>query len=112
MFLEFFYNLRARGVPVTTHTWLAVVEALSRGLHGDSLDGFYQVARCLLIQSEAHYDDFDRVFAETFRGATPDLRAMLAELEEFLKDPKRLDDLDPALRDALRRMDLDELRRE
>ena len=25
MFLDFFYKLRARGVPVTTHTWLAFV---------------------------------------------------------------------------------------
>ena len=52
MFLDFFYKLRARGVPVTTHTWLALVEALARGLHRDTLDGFYQVARCILIQSE------------------------------------------------------------
>jgi uncharacterized protein with von Willebrand factor type A (vWA) domain len=112
MFLDFFYNLRSRGVPVTTHTWLAFVEALSRGLHGNSLDGFYQVGRCILIQSEAHYDDFDRVFAETFRGAAPDLRAMLGELEEFLKNPKSLEDLDPALREALKHMDLEQLRRE
>ena len=36
MFLEFFYKLRARGVPVTTHTWLALVEALAKGLHKDN----------------------------------------------------------------------------
>ena len=104
MFLDFFYKLRARGVPVTTHTWLALVEALARGLHGDTLDGFYQVARCVLIQSEAHYDEFDRVFAESFRGAAAAARDLLKELEEWLKDP-RAGDLDPELRAALAGMD-------
>ncbi len=111
MFLDFFYKLRDRGVPVTTHTWLALVEALARGLHGDTLDGFYQVARCVLIQSEAHYDEFDRVFAESFRGAAAAARDLLKELEEWLKDP-RAGDLDPELRAALAGMDLEQLRRE
>ncbi len=111
MFLDFFYKLRARGVPVTTHTWLALVEALARGLHGDTLDGFYQVARCILIQSESHYDDFDRVFAESFRGAAADARDLLQQLADWLKDPKALE-LDPELRAALAGMDLELLRRE
>ena len=111
MFLDFFYQLRARGVPVTTHTWLALVEALARGLHGDTLDGFYQVARCILIQSESHYDEFDRVFAESFRGAAADARDLLKELEAWLKDPKALD-LDPELRAALAGLDLEALRPE
>ena len=112
MFLEFFYNLRARGVPVTTHTWLALVDALARGLHNNTLDGFYQVARCILIQSEAHYDDFDRVFAETFRGVQADARDLLSQLEEWLRDPKSLEHLDPELRAQLAAMDLEQLRRE
>ncbi len=111
MFLDFFYKLRARGVPVTTHTWLALVDALARGLHGDTLDGFYQVARCILIQSESHYDDFDRVFAESFRGAAADARDLLQQLADWLKDPKALE-LDPELRAALAGMDLEQLRRE
>ena len=111
MFLDFFYKLRARGVPVTTHTWLAFVEALARGLHNDTLDGFYQVARCILVQSEAHYDDFDRVFGEAFRGVQADASELLKQLEEWLKDPKALD-LDPELRAALAGMDLEQLRRE
>lgn len=111
MFLDFFYQLRARGVPVTTHTWLALVEALARGLHGDTLDGFYQVARCILIQSESHYDEFDRVFAQSFRGAAADARDLLKELEDWLKDPKA-QDLDPELRAALAGLDLEALRRE
>jgi uncharacterized protein with von Willebrand factor type A (vWA) domain len=112
MFLEFFYKLRARGVPVTTHTWLALVEALARGLHHDTLDGFYQVARCILIQNEAHYDDFDRVFAESFKGVLADARDLLAQVEAWLKDPKLLESLDPELRAQLAGMDLEQLRRE
>jgi uncharacterized protein with von Willebrand factor type A (vWA) domain len=112
MFLEFFYKLRARGVPVTTHTWLALVEALAKGLHQDTLDGFYQVARCILIQSEAHSDDFDRVFAESFRGVAADARDLLSQIEAWLRDPKLLENLDPELRAQLQAMDLEQLRRE
>jgi uncharacterized protein with von Willebrand factor type A (vWA) domain len=57
VFLDFFYNLRSHGVPATTHNWLALLDALSQGLHEDSLDGFYQVARCLLVSNEAEYDE-------------------------------------------------------
>lgn len=112
LFLEFFYNLRQRGVPVTTHNWLALIEALARGLHGDTLTGFYQVARCLLVSSEGHYDEFDRVFAQTFRGVEVDLRELLKDVEQWLQDPKALEGLDDATRAALQALDLDALRRE
>ena len=109
LFLEFFFNLRGAGVPVTTHNWIALIGALAKGLHGDSLDGFYQVARCLLVASEAHYDDFDRVFAQTFRGVAADMREMLSQLEEWLRDPKAFEGLDEATRAALRALDLEAL---
>ncbi len=112
MFLEFFYKLRARGVPVTTHTWLAFVEALARGLHHNSLDGLYQVARCVLIQSEVHYDDLDRAFAETFRGAVPDTAELLAQVEAWLANPKLFEGLTPEQLAQLKHLDLDTLRRE
>lgn len=112
MFLDFFYNLRLHGVPVTTHNWLALLEALAAGLHEDSLDGFYQVARCLLCSSESHYDAFDQAFAETFKGVPRDLSSILENLEDWLSDPKKLEYLDPALKEALKGMDLEELRRQ
>lgn len=110
VFLDFFYNLRDHKVPVTTHNWLALMKALAGGLHDDSLDGFYQVARCLLVASESQYDAFDQAFAETFRGVERDLSKVLAELDEWLRDPKQLAYLDPALRAMLKGMDLEELR--
>lgn len=112
MFLEFFYNLRAHGVPVTTHNWLALMRALASDLHDNSLDGFYQVARCVAVASESHYDAFDRAFAESFRGVERDLSTLLRELDEWLKDPKQLLHLDPALKEALKGMDIEQLRRQ
>ncbi|MBK8237231.1 MAG: VWA domain-containing protein [Deltaproteobacteria bacterium] len=111
MFIDFFQALRRRGVPVTTHNWLALVQAVIDGLHGQRLDGFYRVARCLCCASEQHYDGFDQAFAEVFRGVVGDGAAVLAELDEFLRDPKKLAFLDPALRAALQSLDLETLRR-
>ncbi len=112
VFLDFFFNLRARGVKVATHNWLALMDALGRGLHKDSLDGFYAVARCLLISSETQLDTFDQVFAETFRGVRVDAKLLLDNLDEWLKDPKKLEYLDPALKALIKSMDLETLRAE
>ncbi|MEM6996820.1 MAG: VWA containing CoxE family protein, partial [Myxococcota bacterium] len=112
LFLDFFYNLREHHVPVTTHNWLALMQSLAAGLHEDSLDGFYQVARCVLCSSESHYDAFDLAFSVTFKGVTADLSEVLQNLDEWLKDPKQLMYLDPALKKALEGLDLEELRRQ
>ena len=101
MFIDFFYALRQRGVPVTTHNWLALVRAVADGLHDQRLDGFYRVARCLCCASEVHYDGFDQAFAQVFRGVVDDSATMLSQLDEYLRDPKKLAYLDPALRAAL-----------
>jgi uncharacterized protein with von Willebrand factor type A (vWA) domain len=112
VFLDFFYALRLHRVPVTTHNWLALVEAIGDGLHGDSLDGFYQVARCLLVSNEGHYDAFDQAFAETFKGVPTDLSKIVGELDDWLSDPRKLMFLDPQLRAALEEMGIDELRKQ
>ncbi|MEM6291090.1 MAG: VWA domain-containing protein [Myxococcota bacterium] len=112
MFLDFFYNLRTAGVPVSAHNWLALMQALADGLHEDSLDGFYQVSRCLLVPSETHYDAFDQAFGVTFRGVQADLSALVQNLDDWLSDPKQLMYLDPKLRAELESMDLEELRRQ
>lgn len=111
MFIDFFYALRQRGVPVTTHNWLALLRVVADGLHGERLDGFYRAARCLCCASEVHYDGFDQAFAQVFRGVENDAGAILSQLDEYLRDPKKLAFLDPALRDAIKSLDLDELRK-
>jgi hypothetical protein len=109
--LDFFYSLREHGVPATTHNWLAFIDALGRGLHDDSLDGFYRLGRCLLVSGEAHYDGYDQAFLATFKGVAADLAKILGELDDWVRDPARLQTLDPALQAALRALDPDELRR-
>lgn len=68
MFITFFYFLRARGLDISMNEWLALTEALDKGLSGASLTGFYQLCRSILIKSEVDYDKFDLAFAEYFKG--------------------------------------------
>jgi hypothetical protein len=102
VFLEFFYKLRARGVPVAPHEWFAFLDGLSRGLAGESLTGFYWLARATLVKSEALYDAFDVAFAEFFRGLAPPaglseaIEKWLAEgAAEMVGFPEVFGDLDP-----------------
>jgi len=67
MFIQFFYTLRDRGVPVTPTAYLRLQRALSMGLV-TSLDDFYTVARALLVKSERYFDLYDQVFLHHFRG--------------------------------------------
>ena len=72
MFIEFLYELRSRGVKVGTQEALALADALFANLHECSLDGFYYVARALLIHSESQLDEFDVVFKKHFEGIAID----------------------------------------
>jgi len=63
VFVQFFYTLRDRGVPVTPTSFLRLQRALSLGLV-TSLDDFYTVARSLLVKSERYFDLYDQVFRE------------------------------------------------
>lgn len=111
MFVDFLFELRKRRVPVGPLEWMTLEEALEKGLHGSSLSGFYQVARSILVHSEAHLDAFDEAFAEFFRGVEADAAKMLDALEEWLKDPKRLENIDPALLALLSPIELAELKK-
>ena len=73
MFTEFFFELRAQGVPVSMNEWYTLLEALERGMAYSSLIGFYYLCRAVLIKSEAYYDKFDLAFARFFEGVeTPE----------------------------------------
>ena len=112
LLLGFFYRLRAHGLRVTPHQWLAVLEGLARGLHGSSLMGFYSLARCLLAKDEGELDDFDQAFAEHFRGAPEALPELEAEVLRWLENPIPPHPIDPALRRVLDRVDVEALRAE
>ncbi len=92
MFQSFFHLLRAYGLAVSLTEWLTLMEALSKGLHKDSLDEFYILSRSLLVKDLSDYDAFDQAFAAAFKGATPDfpeLDDVLAWLESSVA-PLRL----------------------
>ncbi|MDP3274545.1 MAG: VWA domain-containing protein [Deltaproteobacteria bacterium] len=111
MFVEFLYELRKRKVPVGAQEAVAVAEALAKGLHDSSLDGFYQVARALMVHSEQHLDDFDIAFGQYFRGIQATAIEINEELLSWLKDPKPMRELTPEERAMLETLDLDEVRR-
>lgn len=109
MLTEFLFELRRRKVPVSTHEWLALMQALKLDLHGSSLDGFYRLARTVLVKSVAHYDAFDQAFLATFQGVTETSLAITAELEKWLAEAADLE-LPPELHDVAQALDIDELR--
>ncbi|HRK41806.1 MAG TPA: VWA domain-containing protein [Gemmobacter sp.] len=68
MFLPFFENLRRHGVPVSLREWLGFLEGLVAGLVTHDPEGFYYLARTILVKDERHLDRFDRAFADSFKG--------------------------------------------
>ena len=68
MFQTFFTELRAAKIPVTIREYLVLIEGLEKDVPGESLDGFYYLARAVLVKDERDLDKFDQVFAHTFRG--------------------------------------------
>lgn len=108
MFLEFFYLLRAKGLEVSINEWMALIEALDKGLCGSSLTGFYHLCRSVLVKSEADYDKFDAVFAEYFKNVqTPE--DLPQEFWKWLSENERERDInDKGDAEAIQR-ELDEL---
>jgi uncharacterized protein with von Willebrand factor type A (vWA) domain len=85
--VSFFFALRAAGVPVSITEFLLLLEALAERVAAVSALDFYWLARACLVKDERHYDRFDRVFAEVFRGAEQRFAALLTALpEEWLRD--------------------------
>ena len=75
MFLPFFQKLRQEGVPVSLREYLAFLEGMVAGLVTYDVDGFYHLARVVMVKDERHLDRFDRAFAAAFNGLeqiTPD----------------------------------------
>ena len=68
MFLPFFENLRAVGVPVSLREYLSFLDGMAKGLVTYDVDGFYYLARTAMVKDERNLDKFDRAFATTFQG--------------------------------------------
>ena len=82
MMTHFFYSLRGAGVPVSLTEYLSLLQALEARVAAYSADDFYYLARTALVKDEKHFDKFDRVFAEHFKGIEQALEALGAEVPE------------------------------
>ena len=113
MFVGFLYELRRRKVPVGTQEAVALARALETGLHDSSLDGFYEVARALLVHSEAHLDAFDQAFLAHFKGIEDQGDALVEELLGWLEQAAGRDpgDRTPEEEAALEALEPEALRR-
>ena len=96
MFIDFFYQLKTVGIPVSPTSFLTLQKALDMGLI-NSIDAFYTSARAILIKSERYFDVYDQVFAHRFKDAEmPEYEDLeldevtRALLEGWLEDPVSL----------------------
>lgn len=114
MLIDFFYTLRACKLPVSVKEYLALLEALDKGVIGPkapeatSMEDFYHLSRTILVKDEKHYDRFDRAFSAYFKGV-----ALLADYskeipEDWLKQLLEKE-LTPEQKAALEAMDWDAL---
>jgi uncharacterized protein with von Willebrand factor type A (vWA) domain len=70
MLVDFFLQLKQAKVPVTIREYLSLLEALDKQVIWGSIEDFYYLARLCLIKDETHFDKYDRVFAQYFKGIT------------------------------------------
>ncbi len=110
MLIDFLFELRRRKLPVSTHEWMALMEAMALGLHESSLDGFYHLCRTLCVKDIALYDAYDEAFLAYFKDVHTDALALTEQLRAWLADPKALEGLTEEQRQALRSLDLEKLR--
>jgi uncharacterized protein with von Willebrand factor type A (vWA) domain len=110
MFIDFFFDLRRRGVPVATHEWLLLMRALTLGLHESSLDGLYLLARSLCVKDLSHYDAFDAAFLAAFQGIERDSLILTEEVLSWLTDPALRTTLSDEEMETLKRLNLAEVR--
>ena len=68
MLVKFFYQLRSAGLPVSVTEFLTLLEAMKNGLGSGDVDEFYYLARSTLVKNEAHFDRFEKVFGDYYRG--------------------------------------------
>jgi uncharacterized protein len=110
MLVDFLFELRRRKIPVSTHEWMALMQAMALGLHESSLDGFYHLCRTLCVKDIAFYDAYDEAFLAYFKDVHTDALKLTEQLREWLANPKLMESLTEEQRQALRELDLEKLR--
>ncbi|MFA6448693.1 MAG: VWA domain-containing protein [bacterium] len=89
MFINFFFELRRAGVPVTINEWMMLHDALGHGLAESNLETFYHLARSILVKNETYFDRYDRVFKHFFEG----IETSDEIVDEILKGLEQVDPL-------------------
>ncbi|MCK9226665.1 MAG: VWA domain-containing protein [Syntrophorhabdaceae bacterium] len=120
MFVDFFYILRRKGVPVSIKEFMSFIEALYKGHFQSSLNHLYHIGRAFLVKSEAYFDAYDLAFNEYFGGiATQDIELdkVLGWLENPLNrlpkmTPEELMEFQKQLEEFKRTHDLEEMMRQ
>jgi uncharacterized protein with von Willebrand factor type A (vWA) domain len=115
VFVDFFYTLKDRGIPVTPTSFLRLQKAMNMGLV-HSLGEFYTAARTILVKSERYFDTYDQIFAHHFQG-TPFEDPTAVELteiarsllDEWLKNPEEMADALGIDKEKLKNMTPEEL---
>ena len=86
MFVTFFTELKAAGVPVTLREYLMLMQAMEADLASRRVEDFYYLSRATLVKDERNIDKFDRVFGHVFKGLESLGDAATAEIPaEWLK---------------------------
>jgi uncharacterized protein with von Willebrand factor type A (vWA) domain len=86
MLTDFFQQLRKAGIPVSIMEFLTLLEAMQKHLAFGSAENFYYLARLCMVKDETHFDKFDRVFMEYFKGIAVSFEDLNQEIpEEWLR---------------------------
>jgi uncharacterized protein with von Willebrand factor type A (vWA) domain len=108
--IDFLFELRRHKLHVSTHEWMALLDAMALGLHDSSLDGFYHLARAICVKDITQFDAFDQAFLSHFRGIEKDAAALTGDLLSWLQDPAERRELTEEERRLLEALDLERLR--
>lgn len=68
MLIQFFFTLRQYQVKVSLRELLDLLKAMEKHIVYADLEGFYSLARTIMVKDETQYDKFDRAFAAYFEG--------------------------------------------
>ena len=82
MLIPFFFLLREGGMKTSVTEMLTLLEALEKGVAGQSVEDFYFLARAALVKDEAHLDRFDRIFGAYFKGIDDNLGDLLQDVPD------------------------------
>jgi len=82
MLIPFFFMLRDGGMKPSITELLILLEAMKKGVAGQSVDDFYYLSRACLVKDESKLDLFDRIFAAYFEGVEDSLTDLMTDVPD------------------------------